>query len=195
MNKYQPTIDRLIMQYHEYMSLYDAVKNLENEKLAVAAEEAGKQNVPLSTILKALPADSRLSEVDEYLKILQLDLQRISDEMSFANHVIWLAYKYQAYKGESNEILTLGALRAHCSPNDYICTKRFTFLVSYLSSYADCNLQDKVAFPDEMPLAEFIEHRVITELLDDVKFLKLWKSYEYYTAEQSIAKWKNFAMP
>lgn len=190
-DEYQPVVDRLIMQYREYTVLSVKIADLENDKLAVAAKEAQSQEVSLLTVLQQ-NNNEELEKIDVKIKIAKQDLQRVSDEMSFANHIIWLMYKYQAYKGASNEIATLGALRRHCSPIDYICTKRFQYLQTYLLEHNAIDINDESEFLDNMPLDDLIQQEMIVSLLNDLKFLELWKSYEYHISDSTIAKWKNF---
>ena len=192
LNEYQPTVNRLISQYQEYLALSNKVALLENEKLSSASNYAQSHGISIVEALKQSSTNAELIKIDAKIKLANIDLQRLSDEMSFANHAIWLMYKHQAYKGAKNEIATLGALHSHCSPKDYICTKRFQFLKSYLLESCGVDINNLAEFPDAMLLEEFISHESIVTLLEDVKFNQIWKSYEYYIAQSEIAKWKNF---
>ncbi len=62
------------------------------------------------------------------------ELVKIGEEMKFQNPLIWLTYKYLAYKNEPNKKLsTLTDLREHCKV-DGICFRRFDAINFYLRS-------------------------------------------------------------
>lgn len=89
------TVDRLILQYREYV---------QNEEF-------------LTSFINDLHPN--------LLAIYKKDLDQLSNEMTFKNHIVWLMYKTQAYKDTNHSINTLQDLIDHCSPIDDICTQRF----------------------------------------------------------------------
>src|SRR5579864_2288935 len=118
-------VKRLILQYKEYLALDEEIKTLKQQKMATLTKLAKLQNKRLSEVLSSQDKYPEIQIINQGLTLKKLDLKRISDEMSFANPLIWMMYKDLAYKGASNEISTFGAFKQHCSPEGYICTKRF----------------------------------------------------------------------
>lgn len=165
-------VDRLILQYNEYIALQNEIEKLQNEKLMLITKD-------IST-----------NEVDKKIKLLKLDQNQISDEMTFADHIIWMIYKYKAYKGKPNEISNLRQFRNHCSPQGYICTTRYNFLRDYVLKSQSIDIDDSTKFSDDTSLKTFYSSVLMTNLLHDLHFLDQWKSNEYFKSNGLINKWK-----
>ena len=124
-------------------------------------------------------------------KILS-DIQTVSDRMTFANPIVWMMYKFEAYKNENQPIKTLHDFRVHCSKPGHICTKRFTFVNAQLESKGKNTLLDRTYFPDELSLDSLFENGELLEVFESDTFLKLWNQYEFNKDGKRVAKWENF---
>jgi len=120
-------------------------------------------------------------------------LQDISDEMTFAHPLIWIGYKYEAYKNETQPIRTMKDLRVHCNKEGYICTKRFSFLNDQLQKHHLPPLSNRDQYPEDVSLGDVMQDMALRTLCDDEKFLTLWQSYEFFKKEGAAAKWQNYA--
>lgn len=185
-------VNRLILQFQEYTMWNQIIAQLEIKKLQCANEIAQMTGRSLTAVMAATFVYPNLQGIEDDLELAKLDQQRISNEMSYQNHLVWMLYKHRAYIGTPQEILTVGAFQRHCTPKDYICTKRYTFLKNWLAKNG-IDIEDKLLFPKDMMLAEYCEHPIFTQLLDDALFLRRWKFYEYHIADGQIAKWQNFS--
>ena len=182
-------VERLIMQYQEYLTLSDKIRTLETERFACVAKVSKEQGIGVQEVLAAVAEYDEVSSIDKQIDLHKTDLERLSAEMSFAGPVIWMMYKYKAYKGTSTEIATLGDLRKHCEPEGYICTVRFRFLNKYLDDSLGVDLADLEKYPDQMSLENFYTSDEIMCLEDDPEFMKEWKREEYQIVDGHINKW------
>ncbi len=174
MNYYAAVVDRLILQYKEYLFLNDQIKDLENDKFALLLKNKNSE---------------KLRELDDKIALIKLDLDQVSNEMTFANPIIWMMYKFKAYKDTSNEIQTLGDFRKHCEPDGYICTVRYTFMCMYIKDKYSVDITNKVMFPDKLLLSTFYAADIIGKLLSDTSFLSQWKTNEYKITHNRVNKW------
>jgi len=164
---YELVVKRLIMQFKEYEHLNLLIKDIENKKF-----------------IYKLKKNYKLTEAIDYkLNLLKLDQQRISDEMIFANPVVWMMYKYEAYKNTNNEIKTVEDFVNHCSPVGYICTKRFKFVSKYLDIKNLFRLKDK--------LSKVYKSEALLKIVNNPNFMKSWKENEYLIKDNKISKWQN----
>jgi hypothetical protein len=186
---YEEIVERLIMQYREYVFLSEMIQKLENDRFAEAARIAKEKNISISDITQSKKSFAPLRLVDQKIALLKTDLQRLSDEMTYPNHYVWMMYKDKAYKGTSTEIATLADFKRHCSPEGYICTTRFKFMNEYLKRRAGVNLDDDNQYPPTMKLSDFYERSEILKLLEDTDFLAQWKGNEYLVSKNRINKW------
>ena len=170
----EDVVDRLIMQYKEYVFLNDHIKKLENDKFA--------------ELLKKKDSD-KLQTIDDKLSLIKIDLDQVSNEMTFANPIIWMMYKYKAYKDTSSEISTLGDFRKHCEPDGYICTERYKFLCKYLKDNYEKDIEDKSIYSDRIDLSDFYIQDFLVKLSQDTKFMNLWKRNEYLISRNKVNKW------
>jgi len=170
-----PEVEVLLRQYAQYTRL--------------AQQEALTARALAKAKLKAKPLDELLNEHTT----LKDQLQKLSDEMTFATPAVWMQYKYEAYKHEAQPIRTMNDFRVHCSKPDYICTKRYTFLNQSLVRRGEPSLADTHTYPDTLSLDEVLQTPALTHLLHDDDFMKAWAAYEYHTADGRVAKWENFS--
>jgi hypothetical protein len=163
------SVERLLLQYREYKEISKNIIDLENSYLLEKNSDV-------------------LSRIDE----LKTRLARLSDEMSFANHIVWMKYKREAYRNQSGEIASFRDFKKHCSPVGYICTKRFQFLATFLSEELGVDVLNSNNFKDSMDLLEFMERSEVQGLLENKKFMEGWQKNEYYISDGKINKWGNF---
>lgn len=128
---------------------------------------------------------------DETKSILKERLNQISDAMTFANPIVWLMYKRDAYQGTPRAISSLGDLKSHVDHPEDICYKRYDFFTKELLKHK-VNLKDTGVFPDTMELGELLEQDAIYTVFQDETFLPTWEEYEYNRIEGKVAKWQNY---
>ncbi len=167
-------VDALLVSYDEY-------KKLLSEKETISFQLA-KQ--------KLIGGDS--AELTSNLDRLENELQVLSDGMTFANPIVWLTYKYEAYKDESQPIRTIHDLRVHCAKPGYICTKRYAFLNQELQKRGNARLSDGDVYLAGMDLEILLRSETLNGLSQDPHFLKAWDEYEFNKVGERIAKWENF---
>lgn len=120
-------------------------------------------------------------------------VQSLSDSMTFANPIVWMMYKYEAYQNEPQAIRTLQDFRIHCSKTGYICTKRFTFLNDWLLALAEPSLLDTTVYDGMMRLDEIYASPTFERLCVDPEFINQWSEYEFHRINGRPAKWENYA--
>lgn len=167
-------VNKLLEMYQTYKSLLDVQSRLSSR---LARSKLSGQ------------VDSRLAESYE---LLSIKLQNLSDAMTFANPVIWIMYKYEAYKNEAQAIRTMHDLRVHCSKEGYICTKRFTYLNEQLVLREMASLNDSTVYPDDMTLDVLVQQESLLALTSDPTFMRQWTAYEYNQTNGKVAKWATF---
>lgn len=158
---------RLILQYKEYTNITSKINNLNSRLIRY----------------KILGEVNDKNDLKTKIKLLERLQSRISDEMSFKDPIIWIEYKYYAYKGTSKSINTLLDLYQHCLPKDYICTKRFNYLNKFI---------DTKKFKGGINLLDFLKKKCIKKIVENEKFMEGWQKYEYYINNGRIAKWENY---
>lgn len=167
-------VQRLMMQYNEYLLLDRYLRQIEEERFVRLADLAKQTGKPVSMLRDTPP--------DESAALVQTLQQRVSDEMTFANPLIWMMYKHRAYKDTSQEIATLDDLRRHCAPADYVCGKRFRFFNLRHPGVLD-------AFAPTTQLNDVYLHDSVLAASQDHSFMQEWQTHEYAIADNRIAKW------
>lgn len=170
----QQAVDRLLKMYDEYKII--------NGELIQATSRLAKAKLQHQDVTSLKAAQQKLSD----------RLQKLSDEMTFGNPLIWIAYKYKAYQDEAQPILNMHDLRQHCAKPGYICTKRFQFVNQQLELAGKPSLANAEVYSDEQNLSEVLENASLVELSRNGQFGQLWDNYEYYVHDGQIAKWQNF---
>lgn len=163
---YSRVVKRLILQFKEYEYLNVRIKDLENNKFLNKLKKNYKS----------------VEELDKQINLLKLDRQKVSDEMTFANPIIWIMYKYKAYKNTNNEIKTVEEFINHCSPEGYICTKRYKFLSKYVKIDRFFNKKDN--------LRKLYKSGILLEIVNNQEFMKSWKQNEYLIKDGKVSKWE-----
>ena len=171
-NSAKAAVDRLLDMYDEYKTLTAKITAAER-RLALAK-------------LKNSDIEQIRIELDD----LRHSQQQLSDTMTFDTPLVWVMYKFEAYKDEAQSIRTMHDFRLHCSKPGYICTKRFIFLNAYLCSNGQRPLADSKKYPDEMLLREIFP--LLSEIERDKNFLSNWRAHEYYQEDGAIKKWQNY---
>ena len=177
------SVDLLLVKYGEYLLASQKLDELRGEKLAQAAKMAKEKSVKLSEVLSHPQDHPSVGDIGAREKAAEKKLQEISDSMFFDNPVVWMMYKYFAYRGTPGELSTMRDFRAHCSKPDYICTKRFIFV----SSKADI-----AKFSDDAELSSAYGSAGVIRLVEDEAFMADWRKYEYHKDDARVAKWENF---
>lgn len=181
-------VEHLLRQYHEYLAASQAIDQLKDKQMKVAIELGAVKGVSFSTVLQQCPAE--IAAINRDLEIAEQDLRRISDEMTFANPVVWMMYKFKAYAGTSQAITDMADFRKHCSKPGYICTKRYKFLNQQLQQRG-VDLDDLSAYPDDMSLEKAYKIPAILALAQNEDFMTQWNRYEYHLDNGRVAKWEN----
>jgi hypothetical protein len=116
-------------------------------------------------------------------------LEKIGDGMKFQNPLIWLTYKFEAYKGEVKPLTTVADLIAHCKV-DGICHRRFDAINKYLRGKHSGGDITHSAFVDpETNLGELAKDRRFIALCFDLSFQTKWSRHE----NDAAGKWKHYA--
>jgi hypothetical protein len=186
----EATVKRLILQYEEYANTLNSINRKENNKLALISKVSKKTNLSISQIMEDQDSYEEITKLNNEIDLLKLDLQQISDEMTFPNPIIWMMYKYKAYKGKSNEISNLRQFRNHCTPEGYICTERYKFLNDYLIANHNKDLSNISKFPDDLELNKLYESDLLIDLCNDLSFMQQWKENEYLKTDGKVNKWE-----
>jgi hypothetical protein len=180
------TVERLILQYKEYLCLADKIKKLEAQKLRVLVKISRKEGVPIGSLKANKHRD--IEDLERLIELTKLDQKQVSDEMTFANPVVWIMYKDRAYRGTSQGIEDWAAFKEHCAPRDYICGKRFRFIDNYLKAQKGISLRS--VFNDNLTLAKVYTSRLLLNLVNDLEFMEGWKRNEYRRARGRAGKWE-----
>lgn len=178
---------RLVLQYHEYLLLSDEIDHLKTEKLKLAAMLSRSHKTAIAEIAAHERDYPELADCLDRLALKERDRDQISDEMTFANPIIWIMYKDIAYKGTQQEIRDWAAFKDHCAPKDYICGRRFRFLEEYLKERKGIDFG--TLFTDHVSLANVYEDRRIINLADDLALMKAWQANEYLRVGGMVNKW------
>ena len=174
MQENRQAVDRLLAMYDRYK------------------DESRQESVVANRLAKAKLQDLDTKNLlDEYTQI-QEKIQEISSSMTFANPIIWMMYKFEAYKDEAQPIRTMNDFRIHCSKPGYICTKRFHFLDKTLVDTGIVSLLHTQHYGDELLLPSIFTDEKITEHIGSLEFQRQWNSYEYHQISGRVAKWENY---
>lgn len=140
-------------------------------------------------------------------------LEKIGDGMKFQNPLIWLTYKYEAYKNEEKPLKTVADLIAHCKV-DGICHRRFDSINTHLRGkhegkdlsgpdISSWSLYQKVLYKlqllldrrryalvdSRLSLEELAKDRRFVALCFDLSFQSKWSRHE----NDPAGKWKHYA--
>lgn len=124
----------------------------------------------------------------------EIEKERIGNEMTYADPVVWMMYKHYAYRGSDHDISTLGGMREHSAGHGGICAKRFDFLAATIKKKFGKNIRNSAEFADEMALADFYESELMDSVVLDEDFMRAWNEYEFYKKEGKVAKWQNYEL-
>lgn len=171
-NSARAAVDTLLDMYDEYKTLTAKIAAAERRLALAKLKNSGVEQIRI--------------ELDE----LRHNQQQLSDDMTFDTPLVWVMYKFEAYKDEAQPIRTMHDFRLHCSKPGYICTKRFIFLNAHLCSNGQRPLTGSKQYPDEMLLSEIFP--LLGEIEQDEVFLFSWRAHEYYQEDGAIKKWQNY---
>lgn len=160
--------DKLLKMYAEYKALG---KKIKEAPTSIFSRKPGK-----------------MSEGAE-VRRLKYEQARLGDEMKFQNPLIWMMYKYEAYKNEGEKsISTLRLLRTHCKI-DGICAKRYDFINAALrqKNRGEDLTRDEFLAADT-DLSTVISDQRFINLSLDLQFMTEWSKHE----NDKAGKWKNY---
>lgn len=180
----------LLGQYQQYLTTSQSIEKLKKAQMSSTIALANKSGTSLTAILQNKPPE--IIKIEQEIKEAEHRLHTISDEMTFANPVVWMAYKFKAYAGTSQAINDMEDFRKHCRPAGYICTKRYHFLKEYLLVNSNTDLNDSAHYPADMQLDQVYGRDEFVALVNDQAFMSQWEKYEYYKQNHRVAKWENY---
>lgn len=115
-------------------------------------------------------------------------LTEIGDGMKFQNPLIWLTYKFEAYKDEEGALTTVGDLIKHCDV-DGICHRRFDAINRSLREKYCGDITTSTFISSDTNLADLGKDRRFIALCFDLNFQTKWSRHE----NDPQGKWKNYA--
>lgn len=149
--------------------------------------------------MNVLTSKDREAEIEKLLKQYQLyknarsitTKRRIGDEMIFKDPVIWMMYKFLAYKGTPNAITTWEDLVSHSLSDDGICGKRLHWLsVAAIEAKYDLLVKDEKI--TSLSISEVARLPVIVDIADSEVLMLQWNQYEGHMHNGSASKWGNY---
>ncbi len=136
-----------------------------------------------------------LQQYAEYNKATTEDeKERIGDEMTYVDPIVWMMYKHKAYLGSHHEITTVGALREHCDDHGGICAKRFDFLSTSIKAKYGKDIKAPKEFPDDARIEDLYGSELFDAVVSDEDFTRDWQKYEFYKKDGKAAKWQNYTV-
>ncbi len=134
-----------------------------------------------------------LQQYRAYTQATEPDVKKaISDGMFFADPVIWILYKYHAYKGSGHDLATWSDLITHSSPKGDICGKRLTFLRSAVKATSHVDIFSPNIIPRNTSLLDVARSPYITSIIDTSLWAKQWTYHEHYQENGIVSKWQLF---
>jgi hypothetical protein len=122
----------------------------------------------------------------------EAEKNRIGDDMTYADPIIWMMYKHKAYKGSDHEINTLGDLKEHSVDHGGICAKRMRFLGTYIKNIYGKDILDSSEFSDDTNLVDFYDSNLLNEVVNTEAFINEWQKNEFFKKNGVVAKWSNY---
>ena len=139
--------------------------------------------------------DTLLCQYAEYNGAMtEEEKDRIGDEMTYADPIVWMMYKHKAYLGSDHEITTVGALREHSDDHGGICAKRFDFLSTSIKVKYRKDIKDPKEFPDDMRIEDLYGSGLFDAVVSERDFISAWQNYEFYKKDGKVAKWQNYSI-
>lgn len=137
--------------------------------------------------------DTLLRQYKEYNEApTEAEKNRIGDNMTYADPIVWMMYKQEAYKGGDHEINTLGHLKEHSVDHGGICAKRMRFLATYIKNIYGKDILNSSEFSDDTNLVDFYESNLLNEVVNTTSFINEWQKNEFFKRNGVIAKWDNY---
>lgn len=161
----------LLASYQEYKALSEQIESgvLEKPQFSLFGKPGVMQNLnPIAEARKRL--------------------EKIGDSMKFQNPLIWLLYKFEAYKNEpGKEIKTITELVVHCEV-DGICHRRIDAINTYLSRSHGCNLTTSAFLDQSLSLRDLAQDSRYLAMCLDLSFQRKWSKHE----NDPAGKWRNY---
>lgn len=191
-------VDSLLAAYEQYKTLSSQI-----------ASGATASEAPKFSLFAKPGVMQNLDPVAEAKK----RLEKIGDGMKFQNPLIWLTYKFEAYKNEEEPLTTVADLIAHCKV-DGICHRRFDAINAYLRErhegrdlvgpdISSWSFTQKALYrlrllldgrkyalvAPKLHLEELAKDRRFIALCFDLSFQTKWSRHE----NDAAGKWKHYA--
>jgi len=116
--------------------------------------------------------------------------KKIGDAMKFADPIVWMRYKQQAYRGTSGALATWGDLVEHSLSHDGICGKRLQWLVAAVKQKCGVDLLDGTQMSGDTRLETIATLPLVEQIANDESLMESWVSYEYYEVDGVPKKWQ-----
>lgn len=173
-------VRNLITQYAKYNRI-DGILNSGTEPIdSQKVQSAGRNLFSSQTKGKWTLFSNTHQKIRPERRIeLELELQKISDSMKFANPAVWMMYKATAYIGMANHNPTMQSFVDH-TRHEQICGKRIAYLNAYLRAkhYGD-DLFSGTLLPLDMDTAEAAKSELALSLCEDEVLMSGWIANEY----------------
>jgi hypothetical protein len=118
--------------------------------------------------------------------------QRIGDSMFYADPIVWVVYKYAAYKESTHPLLTWGDLIHHSFGHDGICGKRLHYIARWCALEKGIDVFDETVMRRAADLSVVATHPLFLEIAADESFMDTWRQYEYEKTAGVVTKWKSY---
>ncbi len=137
--------------------------------------------------------DTLLSQYHQYnLAQTEEEKDSIGEAMKYADPIIWMMYKYEAYQNSDHAIDTFSDLRTHSIDHGGICAKRFKFIQSWTKDKYNVDILDSNIFNPHMSISDLFTSEIMEKLVADTECMDKWKKFEFHTINGRVAKWENF---
>ncbi len=117
--------------------------------------------------------------------------RRISNQMFFADPIVWIRYKHVAYQGTVQALTSWHDLIEHSMSHDGICGKRLNWLISTAAKQGVDILSSKV-ISAETSLEIVATLPIIVQIADSPEAMTGWRTYEYYKHKGQVQKWSTY---
>lgn len=117
--------------------------------------------------------------------------KKIGDSMFFADPIVWIRYKYEAYQGTNQALVTWQDLVQHSFSHDGICGKRLHWLVAQIAQTGV-----DILSPEVIPLHTSLDVVATLPCIRSVscspEAMAAWTAYEYYVEQGVPKKWSQY---
>jgi hypothetical protein len=187
-NYVKAAVARLLAQYQEYLALDEMVKSTAESYEQSLLAYAKEQNISLPEVLRKIEEHSSLATLQQEKLRYERMRNRVADEMTFPTPEVWIRYKATAYKNTDKEIATWGDFVQHCSPQGYICTKRFAFLQQVVREHLHIEITE---IAKDTPLLNVCDASWLADIQQQQDLMTTWQEHEFFMKDNRVAKWQD----